>query len=142
MSAGPSGYLLPATYHARKREDERRLQEGERVQSLRADIATWHTEEDLTKEHLSSSTHFHEGLLLTYTGLQKGMGDGDISFIAHKTNFVLNKGNRTTEERALPYILMSFLALIPEGKTIGKKKNTGFSYESSFLVTSVLFISR
>ena len=59
---------------SRKRENGRRLQEGERVQSLRADIATWHTEEDLTKEHLSSSTHFHEGLLLTCGERNGGWG--------------------------------------------------------------------
>ena len=65
---------------------------------------------------------------------------GIFDLLHAKTNFVLQKGNRTTDERALPYILMSFLALIPKGKSI-EKKNTGFSYESSFLVTSVLFMS-
>lgn len=47
-----------------KKENERRLQEGDSVQLSGEDMATWHMEEDLAKEHLSS-TRFHEGVLLT-----------------------------------------------------------------------------
>ena len=50
-----------------KKENERRLQEGDSVQLSGEDMATWHMEEDLAKEHLSS-TRFHEGVLLTYIG--------------------------------------------------------------------------